>query len=139
MTKDRKSVKGSCLCGAVAYEVEARLKRFYFCHCAQCRKLTGSAFAANIQAEPAAVTWLRGADEIRRYDYEGEGSYSRVFCKKCASPLPFLNEGGNTLYIPAGSVDGDLGLLPDLNIFWADRADWYEQGAGSPNCERFPD
>lgn len=139
MEPENTTIRGSCLCGTVEYELNTRLKRFYFCHCAQCRKLTGSAFAANIQAEPAEVTWLSGTESIRRYDFKGEGSYSRVFCTICASPLPFLNERRDTLYIPAGTVDGNPGLKPDYNIFWDDRADWFESGASSPTCSGFPD
>ena len=139
MGTETRKVIGSCLCGAVEYEVEAKLKRFYFCHCAQCRKLTGTAFAANIQSEPVDVHWIRGGDEVRRYDFAGKGSYSKVFCPHCASPMPFLNERGDTLYIPAGSVDGETGILPNVNVFWEDRAEWVEQGLASPVCDGFPD
>jgi hypothetical protein len=135
----RVSLSGSCLCGAVRYEVETKLKRFYFCHCAECRKLTGSAFAANILARPAEVDWIGGKDEVKRFDFPGDKSYTKVFCAQCGSSLPFLNEKGDTLYIPAGSLDSDPGIGPDVNIFWDDRAQWFEEGVVAPTCSGFPD
>jgi len=133
------TLKGGCLCGEIKYEIDAQLNRFYFCHCEQCRKLTGSAFASNIQAQPTEITWIRGMDNVTRFDYPGKGSYTRVFCTKCGSSLPFINERGNTLYIPAGSLDSDPGILPDTNIFWDDRASWIEEGMNAPTCPGFPD
>ena len=32
---------GSCLCGAVRFEVAGDFERFYLCHCEHCRKDTG--------------------------------------------------------------------------------------------------
>jgi len=129
---------GSCLCGRVRFSISAELEHFYFCHCEQCRKITGSAFAANILAKPAPIDWLTGAQKVRRFDYPGSRSFTKVFCSDCGSGLPFLNESGNTLFIPAGSLDQTPSISPEKNIFWADKAEWYEQGVSSPNCEGFP-
>ena len=49
---DRHLLAGSCLCKRVKYSVAAELQQFYFCHCEQCRKVTGSAFASNIRLRP---------------------------------------------------------------------------------------
>ncbi len=131
-------VSGGCLCGGVKYSLSTELNSFYFCHCEQCRKITGSAFAANILAKPAQIEWLEGAEKVRRFDYPGTKSFTKGVCSECGSWLPFLNESGETLYIPAGSLDENPSISPDLNIFWGDRAEWYEHGVLSPNCEGFP-
>jgi len=130
---------GSCLCGKVKYAITAELQRFYFCHCEQCRKITGSSFASNILAKPAEIRWLAGKENITRFDYPGERSFTKVFCKECGSGLPFLNESGTTLYIPAGSLDCDPQIRPERNIFWGDRSCWYEAGIDAPKCEGFPE
>ena len=131
-------LKGSCLCGRVKYSLATELETFYFCHCEQCRKLTGSAFASNILASPAEIHWLSGHEQIQRFDYPGDRSFTKVFCKVCGSGLPFLNESGTHLIIPAGSLDGDPPIRPDKNIFWADRSPWYEAGMDAPRCDGFP-
>jgi hypothetical protein len=132
------TLTGSCLCGSVKYSVTTEIKKFYFCHCAQCRKITGSSFASNILAKPSELTWVSGSEKVKRFDYPGKKSYSKVFCSECGSGLPFLNESGNTLFIPAGSLDSDLEIKPDNNIFWSDKASWYEDGIAATKCAEFP-
>lgn len=131
-------LEGSCLCGAVAYQLETRLKNFYFCHCQQCRKLTGSAHAANILAEPVEVDWYRGADKIKRYDAPDGRSFTHVFCLDCGSGLPFINIGETTLFIPAGSLDSAPDMEVDSNIFWDEAPLWYEQALSARRCKAFP-
>jgi len=128
---------GSCLCKAVAYEVKAIPKYFYFCHCEQCRKLTGSAHAANILTEPAAVRWSRGEDQVKRYDAPAGRQFTHVFCQECGSGLPFKNVSGNTLFIPAGSLDTDVDLEVTRNIFWAEAPNWTLSGLAAKNCPGF--
>src|SRR3984885_6959493 len=56
---------GSCLCGAVRFEVEGGFQRFYLCHCGHCRKDSGSAHAANLFASGANLRWVTGKDQVR--------------------------------------------------------------------------
>lgn len=130
---------GSCLCGSVKYSVTVEVKHFYFCHCEQCRKITGSSFASNILAKPANINWIAGFDNVKRFDYPGERSFSKVFCSNCGSGLPFLNHKGDTLIIPAGSLDHDPSVRPDKNIYWGDKAQWYEVGIEAEKCLEFPE
>jgi len=132
-------LRGSCLCDAVAYEIQARLKAFYFCHCSQCRKLSGSAHAANILADPAAINWLRGEQSLKRYDAADGRSFTHVFCRHCGSGLPFHNVSGTTLLIPAGTLDTEPGISVDKNIFWDESPGWYESGLTADRCRAFPD
>ena len=125
----------SCLCKRVKYSVAAELPQFFLCHCEQCRKVTGSAFASNIQAAPAEVKWLAGAEYVKRFDYPGDRLFTKVFCSECGSGLPFLNKTGKKLFIPAGSLDSEPGILPGHNIFWGDRSSWYEAGVSAPRSE----
>jgi hypothetical protein len=60
-------ILGSCLCGAVKYEVAGEAKRFYHCHCSRCRKATGTGHASNHFLQPAALRWLIGQEHIRAF------------------------------------------------------------------------
>jgi hypothetical protein len=42
-------IKGGCLCGAVRYTAEADPTSATVCHCRDCQKFTGSAFAALVR------------------------------------------------------------------------------------------
>jgi len=129
--------KGSCLCGQVQYSVTTEIEDFYLCHCQQCRKITGSAFASNILTKPVDVLWVSGIEKIKRFDYPGKRTFTKVFCTECGSGLPYLNEKGSALVIPAGSLNNEPVLKPKNNIFWTDRAQWYEVGIEAPQCSKF--
>lgn len=93
--------------------------------------------ASNIQLKPTEVSWLAGEENVKRFDFPGDRMFTKVFCKKCGSGLPYINESGTSLVIPAGSLDHDIGFSPDVNIFWGDKAHWLEPGMEARKCDGF--
>src|SRR3546814_15118245 len=71
---------GSCLCGAVHYQVDGAFEQFYLCHCRHCRKDTGSAHAANLFSSHAALQWISGHDKVTSFRSE-----ERRVGKECVS------------------------------------------------------
>ncbi len=114
---------GSCLCGAVTYEVDGDFDAFYLCHCGRCRKDTGSAHAANLFSSSASLRWLTGEDRVTRFHLEGT-LHARAFCSLCGSAVPQLQSDGSLLVVPAGSLDTSAPIAPDAHLFTADRASW---------------
>ncbi|MFT5504826.1 MAG: hypothetical protein ACI8XC_002543, partial [Gammaproteobacteria bacterium] len=51
-------LKGSCHCGKVRYEIRGELGAIVCCHCSQCRKSQGSAFATNAPVKARDFHWL---------------------------------------------------------------------------------
>lgn len=130
--------EGGCLCGRVQYEVNGPFKAFHICHCSQCRRSTGSAHASNIFTTEDNIKWLSGEDQVRRYDPEEPGVISKAFCTHCGSLVPYLSAKSGLLIIPAGGLRDDPGIKPQDNIFWKDRADWYDTVATAPRFDGFP-
>ncbi|HZR34444.1 MAG TPA: GFA family protein [Nevskia sp.] len=128
---------GSCLCGAVRFEVDGVFERFYLCHCGHCRKDTGSAHAANLFSPNAVLRWLGGEDKVTRFDLPGT-RHSRSFCSICGSALPGLQMDGQLLVVPAGSLDCEVVLKPDAHLFMASRANWDEDLERVPKMDRLP-
>lgn len=116
-------VTGSCLCGNVKFEVSGAFQSFFLCHCARCRKDTGSAHAANLFSSTASITWLCGQDSIRTYRLPGT-RHERSFCMECGSALPSVQMEGALLVVPAGSLDSAIDIRPDAHISYASRALW---------------
>jgi hypothetical protein len=114
---------GSCLCGAVTFEVEGEFERFYFCHCEYCRKDTGSAHAANLFSSSAALTWTSGKEKVTQFDLTGT-RHSKAFCCVCGSALPKIQMDGQLLAVPAGSLNSEVRVTPDAHIFVSSRASW---------------
>src|SRR5579862_3643220 len=108
------SVYGSCLCGAVRYEVDLPFDRFLYCHCSRCRKKTGTAHAANAIVKPEAFRWLAGEELLVRYDLSTARSFATSFCRQCGSPMPHLTRSRTRVIVPAGSLDDDPGVKPTV-------------------------
>ncbi len=137
MTLLRK-ITGSCLCGTVAYTVHGPYKAFYLCHCTRCRKKTGSAHASNIFASAESFCWTSGEDSIKRYNLPEAEAFATWFCSECGSAVPHESRRGPLMVIPAGTLDGDPEFAPQHNIYWHDRAGWYDEGKAAPCCDGGP-
>ncbi len=131
-------MKGGCLCGQVEYQVSGPFEAFHICHCSQCQRSTGSAHASNIFTTEDKITWLKGEDLVKRYDPDEPGVISKAFCTHCGSLVPYISAKSGKLIIPAGSLCEDPGIRPQDNIFWNDRAVWYDAVSDSPRYDAFP-
>src|SRR5215469_14977434 len=115
---------GSCLCGAVTYQVSEPFLSFIHCHCSRCRKVTGSAHASNIHVRPAQFAWLTGQERTVRFDLAEAQSFATTFCSRCGSPLPHLTRSGRSVIVPAGSLDDEPSTPPECHAYWDSRAVW---------------
>ncbi len=129
---------GGCLCGQVQYQVRGPFEVFHLCHCSQCRRSTGSAHASNIFTSKDRIEWLSGVDLIKRFDPDEPGIISKAFCTHCGSLVPYLSASSGKLIIPAGGLSENPKITPQDNIFWKDRAVWYDDCALAPHFDGFP-
>jgi hypothetical protein len=132
------AVSGSCLCGAIRYQYTGRSKIFQYCHCTRCQKFTGSAHASNIIVDPEQFQWLGGEEFVGRFELPEAKHFATSFCKKCGSSLPWLTQSGKAVVIPAGTLDTDPHEKPVHNIYFADRAPWYEDAGQLKKYEALP-
>ena len=123
-----KTTRGSCNCGGVRWEAEGQLRGILVCHCGQCRKQTGSFYAATNVADDklkltadATLKWYRSSPEARR-----------GFCSECGSALFWKHEADDFTSILVGTIDGPTGLEIAEHIFTRDMPDWYEITDGKP-------
>jgi len=132
-------IRGSCLCGAVRFEVDRLAGPFELCHCSRCRKSSGSAYLAGIGVRSAEFRWVQGKEHITVFESpirEHPPAYSRPFCRICGSPLPEPEPSGPWREIPAGLLDDDPVLRPDRHIFVECRAPWTPRGDGLPELDK---
>ncbi len=114
--------EGGCLCGAVRFKTQGKLRELIFCHCSQCRKQTGLYYAAtNVLDSHMDV---QGVDEITWY--RSSSAARRGFCRHCGSALFWKADGLDYTSILAGTFDGPTGLEPGYHIFCADKGDFYD-------------
>jgi hypothetical protein len=136
--KTDRPTRGSCLCGAVAYEISAHMGLFQYCRCSRCRKASGSAFGAGLFVKPEHFRWLQGEEHVGRYEVPEAAHYATSFCRVCGSSLPWLTKTGRVVAVPAGTLDDDPGIRPSQSIFCASAADWYVEPAELPRYDELP-
>ena len=124
--------RGSCLCGAVQYEVSGEPTKFYHCHCQRCRKVTGTGHASNLFLQPGSIKWLKGEELIRLYKVPEAKRFSNCFCTNCGSRVPRYVKESDAVILPAGSLDSEPTIHPQARIFWDSRANWSCSDDGLP-------
>ena len=129
-------LRGSCLCGAVGYEVEGDPGSFYRCHCRRCRKATGTGHASNIMVRDGQLRFTRGAERVRAFKVPDAQRFTRQFCGVCGSLLPRVVTETGAVIIPAGSLDCAVSIRPQARIFWRSRAPW---SCGDDDIPVFPE
>jgi hypothetical protein len=122
---------GSCLCGAVTFEVTAPLRGPDACHCTQCRRQSGHFWAStdvarsdlNIQGS-AKITWFQSSDKVRR-----------GFCSVCGSVLFWDPIRRDFMGVAMGAFDPPTGTRLAVHIFVAEKGDYYDIADGLPQNE----
>ena len=54
------TIRGSCLCGGIKFEITGPLSGPLNCHCSQCRKQHGAPFRSRVRVEVKDFRWLQG-------------------------------------------------------------------------------
>ena len=135
----QQTLTGSCLCGALHYSIEGEPVRFYHCHCARCRKSTGTGHASNIFVKGGSIQWTGNKDLINFYKIPEAERFTRVFCKTCGGPLPRDTPSLGMVMIPAGTLDNEPNIAPQAHIFQDSKSDWSCVGDVTPRFSTYPE
>ena len=124
--------KGSCLCGAVSFEVAGELPGPDACHCHQCRKSSGHYFAST-DAPKSSVT-VHGQDNLTWF--QSSERVRRGFCKTCGSSLFWDPIFRDVIGIAMGAFDQPTDTRLAIHIFVADKGDYYDIADGLPQNQQ---
>ncbi len=121
--------KGSCLCGAVTFEVAGSLPPPDACHCSKCRRWSGHFLVSTDVPRRALtiggadkVTWFRSSEKVRR-----------GFCSTCGSSLffdPLDREKHDWIGVAMGAFEPPTDTTIKVHVFVADKGDYYELADG---------
>jgi hypothetical protein len=101
-----------------------------------CRKVHGAAFGSFLHADGRGFRWLSGESMVK--NYRSSPGNMRAFCSTCGSNLPVLENEGDHVIVPAGSLDGDPQVRPIVHIHTASKAPWFEITDSLPQFPEFP-
>lgn len=126
--------KGSCLCGAIAYEINGDIQEFYYCHCQRCRKSNGAAFNAIAPLPLNQFKVVRGEDKLKAFEYEGGAD--RYFCSVCGSSLFSKRKAiPDMVRIRIGMLDTPISIKVSKHIYVGSKAEWYDICDGAQQFE----
>ncbi|MEQ9637544.1 MAG: GFA family protein [Devosia marina] len=129
-------LKGSCLCGAVTYEVEDAFEAAFYCHCSRCRRATGSAFKPMALIKTGRLRLVQG--EANVLIYGDPADTHDVHCGQCGSFLySVIAENGNT-HVAMGTLVDDPKVRPSFHMFVGSKAPWHEITDSLPQFEGLP-
>ena len=118
--------RGSCLCGAVSYQVTEPFKVAHNCHCSRCRYGRAAAHATNGFVTYEGLQYLSGEDRLKQYRVPGARYFTQVFCEVCSSLMPRKDEERGICVVPLGSLDDDPEIRPIDHIYVDYKAGWHD-------------
>lgn len=120
-------VTGGCLCGGVRYEYRGEIGAAGYCHCADCRRISGSAFGISVCIAASGFRLTTGAPKAYTKTSDAGRPVTRWFCPDCGCPLytePPLHP--ETIFLKAGSLDDPALVKPDRQAWTRSRVAWAE-------------
>ena len=118
ITKDT-VCKGRCYCGASHFETDTKPATVAYCHCADCRRVTGAPVAAFAQFPEGTVLLQGPVTNLRR------GDVTRQFCNSCGSPLTAqFDYLPGQIYVAVGCLENAASFAPELHCHAEARLPW---------------
>lgn len=130
---------GSCACGAVGFTADCgQVLLAAHCHCLDCRKATGSAFATVVGLPESALVRERG--ETRSWTVTGmSGRVTREFCGTCGSPMFSASTGApGVVFVKAGAFDDADWIEPTVACWTSRELPWARIPADLPGVPQNP-
>jgi hypothetical protein len=118
------SVKGSCLCGGIEFEITGAPRGVTHCHCSRCRKTRGTAHATNLFLPLDQLRYVRGEALLSKYRLPEAKRFAHWFCKVCGSTMPRFDEALGLAIVPMGAFDDDPAIRPNRHIHVGSKAPW---------------
>ena len=113
-------ITGGCLCGSIRYEIDGEPFRIANCHCDDCRKATGSAFATNLFFKEEQIKILQGT--LKKFEHlaDSKNTMIKEFCSDCGSQV--FDSGAmrpGVKDVKVGSIDDASFVKPEINLYTA--------------------
>jgi hypothetical protein len=114
---------GGCACRAVRYECTTEPLISLKCHCRDCQRASGSAFAPMLYVATATLT---STGELKYYEVKAESgrAFSRGFCPECGSPVLAKPASPELIGIWAASLDDPSWVQPTMDVWTGSAQPW---------------
>jgi ADP-ribosyl-[dinitrogen reductase] hydrolase len=130
-------LNGSCLCGAIQYQVDQLDSAIAHCHCRTCRKSHAAAFNTAARVDRGHFRWVRGRERLS--SFESSPGKLRKFCSICGSHLIADRPVCSYIILRVATLDEDPGDRPQFHIWTSHRTPWLGFEGLSSHAEDSPE
>jgi hypothetical protein len=125
------TMKGSCLCGAVAYEIDSLDTPIGHCHCNTCRKAHGAAYGTNAGVMRNHFRWLQGEQSLSRF--ESSPGKIRYFCSRCGSHILAERSAQPHVILRVATLDEDPNVRATMHVWRSHDVPWLQDDPAAPH------
>jgi hypothetical protein len=138
-TRPSLPLTGGCPCGAIRYEVASFPLLLYACHCTNCQRTSGSAFALNMPVTAKDFHVLQGEPKGWRRLSPTRADVTSWFCGDCGGRI-FGERVGRpqSVNIRAGTLDDTTWLVPVAHMYMRSAQPWVSPAANAECFETGP-
>lgn len=131
--------EGRCSCGEVRFRMNSPPLIVHACHCTECQRLSGGAFAINALIEADRVETLSGTPEPVPVIGTSGKPQSIYRCPRCRVALwsHYPGGGAKLAFIRVGTLDEPSRLTPDIHIYTSTKLAWLTLPADAPAVDSF--
>lgn len=116
------TARGHCLCGNVELEASGAANWVAYCHCASCRRHTGSPVTCFVNFSREAVRFGREPSV-----FESSPGVRRSFCARCGTPIAYeTDRRPNEIDIYLNVFDEPASFSPEVHAFYSERIPWFD-------------
>jgi hypothetical protein len=122
---------GGCTCGAIRFRLNREPIFTNCCHCRDCQRMTGSAFAINAMIEADQVEVLTGGEDPGTDEF---------LCLACGTLLWALHPhfGPGIRFVRVGTLDEGERVAPDAHFFVRSKHPWIRLPDGVSSFKTLP-
>ena len=115
----------TCRCGQLRVSVTGEPTRVSVCHCLNCQKRSGSAFAAQARW-PSGQVEIAGLSKTHVMLADSGNSATFHFCPECGTDVYYVNDGkfDGQVAIPLGTFEDPYFLAPRVSVWEQRKHDW---------------
>jgi hypothetical protein len=132
------TLEGGCSCGAVRYRLNSAPMFVHCCHCRDCQRQTGAAFALNALIETDRITLLSGKPQPVGMPTDSGRPHHIYRCPTCQIAV-WSEYGGlaKLRFVRVGTLDDPDALPPDVHIYTRSKLPWVVLPSGVPAFEAY--
>jgi hypothetical protein len=130
---------GGCACGRIRYECSEQPIVQLICHCRDCQRASGSAFAA-VLAVPSDRLKFSGS-ELKYHSLKADSGRTmrRGFCRECGSPVSIRRPETPLIeFLQAASLDDPSKFHPTCEVWISSAYPWHTIHSATQKFDQNP-